>query len=148
MGWKALRLSGLGALAAAALLAGCNGTGNEGRFWAMTPQEDYYPDSQQSQVEPDFPRENSTAFETVEHEWGTGGAGEAGTDEGEPIHKNPGRWASNWYSELVPGAETGLWPATAASQTGTGKALKAVNGIWVEGTSSVEQGARASQLVK
>ncbi len=161
MGWKALRLGALGALAGAALLAGCDAGRsdgglhsnlekglNDGRHWSLSPQEDYYPDSHQAQTEPDFPRDDSTIFETQEHERGTGGAGEAGDAPGEPIHNNPGAWASNFYSELVPGAETGFWHASAPSQTGTGKELKAENGIWVQGTSSVEQGAQASQFLK
>ena len=147
MGWKALKLSGLGALAAAALLAGCN-KDDSGRQWAMTPQEDYYPDSHPSQTEPGFPRIDSTAFETVEHERGTGGAGQAAELGEEPARRDASAWASNFYSELVPGAETGFWHLTAPSQTGTGKELKAENGIWVQGTSSVEQCARASQLLK
>jgi hypothetical protein len=152
MGRKALKLGVLGALAAAALLAGCNddkAIGDRGRFWAMTPQEDYYPDSHQENTEPDFPRDDSSIFETKEHEWGTGGGGDAGAaDEGEPIHNNPGAWASNFYSELVPGAETGFWHASAPSQVGTGQPLKAEGGIWVQGTHAVEQGARAARLVK
>ena len=161
MGRKALKLGALGALAAAVLLAGCDAGRRDGgqhsnlerrmdngRVWAMTAQEDYFPDNDQAASEPGFPRDDSTIFETREHEWGTGGAGETGEAPGEPIHNNPGAWASNFYSELVPGAETGFWPASAPSQTGTGKALKAKGGIWVQGTSSVEQGALASQLVK
>jgi hypothetical protein len=149
MGRKALKLGGLGALAAAMLLAGCNAESDGGRVWAMTSQEDYYPDNMQAEQEPAFPRDDdSTAFMTREPEWGTGGAGEAGGPEGEPIHDNPGAWASNFYSELVPGAETGFWHPSASAQVGTGKPLKAVGGIWVQGLSSVEQGALASQFMK
>jgi hypothetical protein len=134
----------LGALAAAALLSGCAKGPNQ---WAMTAQEDYYPDEAQTQNPASKAYSNlgssTTLYQT--NEQGTGGAGnQVAQDEawkGLPDSKQ--NQADLWMKQdsRVPYPPPQL-DAVVAMEYGTGKPLlKGPNGAWVQGTYAVEVGS-------
>jgi hypothetical protein len=139
-----MRQALLGALAAAALLAGCAKGPNQ---WAMTAQEDYYPDEAQTQNPASRAYSNlgtsATLYQT--NEQGTGGAGnQVAQDEAwrgiQGSKKNQEQlWLQQDYRVPFPPPQL---DALIAMELGTGKPLlKGPNGAWVQGTYGVELGS-------
>jgi hypothetical protein len=117
----------LGALTAAAVLAGCE---QQGHLWSLMAQEDYYPD--QAQGEMGRERSNlgttSTLYETTEQAQGTGGSG--GGDPKQNERDNV------WSPERIQGS----------TQEQENLPLRAgPKGAWVQGTYAVELGANAGR---
>nr|AYM53848.1 hypothetical protein [Archangium sp.] len=120
-----MKLALLGGFAGAALLAGCgNNPYDYGRVWSLTAQEDY----------------------SSEQERGTGGAGEADARSGDnelPAIQGGEQGQENlWLKQdmRVPYPPPRL-DAQVAMELGTGKPLRAVKGVWVQGTRGVELGS-------
>jgi hypothetical protein len=140
-----VKLGLLGAFAAAAVLTGC---AKDQHVWALTAQEDYYDDQAQDAVGKE--RSNlgtsSKVFETDEQLRGTGGAGQdpkaAERDNVQAQTPDQGRRTPEQEAVwLQQDDRTRFPPLTVQTPFGTGKPLKAVNGVWVQGTHGVERGA-------
>jgi len=145
-----MRQALLGGLAAAALLAGCDKGPNH---WALTAQEDYYPDEAQTQNPASAYYSNldtsTTLYQTREQ--GTGGAGNqvAQDEQWSGVQGSQQEQEQLWLQQdmRVPFPPP-QFTALMAIPLGTGKPLlKGPNGAWVQGTYAVEVGAgRASSI--
>jgi hypothetical protein len=145
-----VKLGLLGAFAAAAVLTGC---AKDQHVWALTAQEDYYDDQAQDAVGKERSNLGTTSklFETDEQLRGTGGAGQdPKAAERDNVQGPPRLQGSDQAQEhlwLQQDDRTPFPPLSVQTPFGTGKPLKAVNGVWVQGTHGVERGATGGRGV-